>query len=649
MKRFLKSLFGCFLILSFIACSSNVDQNSGKTDETENTSGTNQSGESGENETPSESDLQKADTIIIDGSKVTSTWAIATIGLSEFANKTVTVSVSAKMKVENTGSSAANIMWQMNTGKDTYPVVSSKQWNAVTSEYITISDTKTGIENGDGPIFYISTGKLTLSEIKIYLQNLKITVTDEADSTNTKTFTEFDKNDAITIEKADSSNNENTGESTGTEGTQTADNSKNEWTSNAVPSLKETFVDGGFFDRFGLACEVDELSNSETAKGIRYHANTTTPGNELKPQFILWEYSQPKHTAEFTASNGKTIKVPNTIHFDLYMDKYLAAAKAAGIQIRGHVLTWHSQTFDWFFTEDYAYTVTTDSDGKPTNLVDKETMTARHEWYIKSVLEHVAEWEAANGYGEGNHLIYSWDVVNEAVADDAQDNDTNYLRGSTSNTKNKAPDNGGGSRWYQVYESDEFIVNAIRFANAYAPSDVTLCYNDYNEYMNYAGNHGAWKTNGIKRLITAVKNGEEQTVNGKAVKPRIDAMGMQSHVGQSWPGVSGYERAIKEFLSLGIDIQITEFDIETTLKDDTTNWANYFKMILTYSKKGSEISKYNGHHITGVTLWGLNDENSWISKNGTIYGLVFTKQDGKYYAKDCFYSVINAAKAYSKQ
>ena len=149
MKRFLKSLFGCFFILSFIACSSNVDQNSGKTDETENTSGTNQSGESGENETPSESDLQKADTIIIDGSKVTSIWAIATIGLSEFANKTVTVSVSAKMKVENTGSSAANIMWQMNTGKNNYPVVSSKQWNAGTSEYITINDTKTGIENGD--------------------------------------------------------------------------------------------------------------------------------------------------------------------------------------------------------------------------------------------------------------------------------------------------------------------------------------------------------------------------------------------------------------------------------------------------------------------------------------------------------------------
>lgn len=34
-----------------------------------------------------------------------------------------------------------------------------------------------------------------------------------------------------------------------------------------APSLKEAFVDGGYFDRFGLACELGEISNSEIAKG----------------------------------------------------------------------------------------------------------------------------------------------------------------------------------------------------------------------------------------------------------------------------------------------------------------------------------------------------------------------------------------------
>ena len=401
-----------------------------------------------------------------------------------------------------------------------------------------------------------------------------------------------------------------------------------------APSLKEIFVDGGYFDRFGLACEYNEISNSGIAEGLKYHANTTTPGNELKPDFVFaWPTSIS--TTTFTGSNGNTINVPANINFSARMDPFLNAVKAAGIQARGHVLTWHSQTPDWFFDEDY-------NTANGLTLVDKETMTARHEWYIKSVLEHVATWEAANGYGTGNHLIYSWDVVNEAVADNAANNNTNYLRGSTSSTMNKAPAE-GGSRWYQIYGDNEFIVNAFRFANAYAPADVTLCYNDYNEYLNYNdGNGGSWKTEGIIRLLTAVKNGQAQTINGKSVMPRIDAMGMQSHVGDSWPGVSGYEAAVKRFLEFGIDIQITEFDIASANKDDTTNWKSYFDMFVKYSKKGSEKSKYNGHCITGITLWGINDENSWISNNGTQYPLIFKKSGGTIVTKNCFYSVINS-------
>ena len=415
-----------------------------------------------------------------------------------------------------------------------------------------------------------------------------------------------------------------------------------------APSLKEAYVAGGIFDRFGFACETGEITNTNTAAGLVYHGNTTTPGNQFKPQFVLWEYSRPAHTATFTDSTGKTINVPNKINFSVNMDPYLNAAKKAGIQLRGHVLVWHSQTFEWFFTKDYAYTVTYDSDGKPNNLVDKETMTARQEWYIKSILEHVADWEAANGYGEGNHIIYSWDVVNEAVADDARDNDTNYLRGSTPGTKNAKDSgygctDGGGSRWYQIYESCEFIVNAFRFANAYAPSDVTLCYNDYNEYLNYNGNGGSWKTEGIVRLLKLIKNGEEKTVDGRAVKPRIDAMGMQSHVEPSWMTVSSYEGALKRFLELDLDVQITEFDIGTSTKDDTSNWSSYFKMLKKYGKNGSEKSKYNGHYVTGVTIWGINDENSWKSNGGSQYPLIFKKSGNSYVTKGCFYSVLEAA------
>ena len=38
-----------------------------------------------------------------------------------------------------------------------------------------------------------------------------------------------------------------------------------------APSLKETVVDGGYFDRFGLACEYDEISNSEIAISCKFN------------------------------------------------------------------------------------------------------------------------------------------------------------------------------------------------------------------------------------------------------------------------------------------------------------------------------------------------------------------------------------------
>lgn len=394
-----------------------------------------------------------------------------------------------------------------------------------------------------------------------------------------------------------------------------------------APSLKEAFVDGGYFDRFGLACEYGEISSSSIRAGLKYQVNSTTPGNELKPDFVFaWPSSIS--TTTFTGSNGKTIKVPSSINFSARMDPFLKSVKAAGIQMRGHVLTWYSQTPDWFFDEDF-------NTNNGLKLVDKDTMTARHEWYIKSVLEHVAEWEADNGYGTGHHLIYSWDVVNEAVADDASDNDTNYLRGSTTDTN-------GGSRWFQIYGDNEFIVNAFRFANAYAPADVTLCYNDYNEYMDWSGNHGAWKTKGILRLLSAIKNGEAKIVNGELVRPRIDAMGMQSHVGSGWPNVSDYENTVKRFLNFGVDVQITEFDIATSNMDDTAIWKSYFDMLKKYGNNAK--SKYGGHCITGITLWGINDENSWISNKGSQYPLIFKKSGGEVVTKNCFYSVLNTVK-----
>lgn len=172
--------------------------------------------------------------------------------------------------------------------------------------------------------------------------------------------------------------------------------SQDNWLADSVPSIKQTYSDtfdyiglAVEYGNFGLKCTGDkytgtythdkswgtpsELYYSEVQQGISKHANTITLGNELKPQFLLqwWDgngSSQSKKT--FTASNGQTIQVPDKLNGEALIYATLNAAKKSGVKMRGHVLTWHSQTPEGFFREKYS------KDGA---LVSKEVMTARHE------------------------------------------------------------------------------------------------------------------------------------------------------------------------------------------------------------------------------------------------------------------------------
>ena len=518
-------------------------------------------------------------------------WYFTAYSLKDYANKTVTIDFSCDMKVVNDTGKEITLRWQIN--QEGYPIIAEKKFAAGTTDFTEFKTTDNlngsnkNILLGEDKKLYLSNYGIEDSKVKIEIKNVKY---------------------KVTLLNTNSSYEAN-------------------WLNDSVPSLYETYKD--YFEYVGLACEYDswsgvkELVKDDVCEGLKKHGNTITMGNEFKPDGFfgyMWSGSG-KTMVDFKASNGLTIKVPDTLNFDT-VDKCLSQCKKHGLQMRGHVLVWHSQTPDNFFAENY---IAKTSGEKITNLVSKDVMSARQEWYIKTVLEHVSQWE--NDNNGGKHIIWAWDVVNEAVADDA--NDSTWARGSTAGTKDKQPGN-SGSRWYQVYESEEFIVDAFRYANAYAPSDVKLCYNDYNEYM---GN----KTEGICKLIDAVLNGEEKTVNGKSVKPRIDAMGMQSHISVSWPGVQGYENAIKTYLKKGIDIHVTEFDINEGGESNSANcYGEYFKMIKKYGKTCSE---YGGNHIKCVTLWGINNSTSWIYQK-TKYPLIFNN----FKTTKAFWKVIEAAK-----
>lgn len=523
---------------------------------------------------------------VIDGSKLGSDeWAFITYSLNKYAQKTVKISLSVEMKVTNNSSKEQKLMWQVYSSD--YPIIADYTFPKGESDFIKVEgSTSDPVTIESNTLLYLTTFGTEHQKLKIELKNIQYSIT--------------------LIETKEPVS----------------------WLSDSVPSIYETYKDQ--FDYFGLVCGYEYgLKNSEVQKGLKKHANSYTAENEFKTGFMMGDINKDTPLTKFTASNGLTIDVPSTLNGFTRMDEILTICKKNGLKMRGHVLLWHVEITDNFFAENYNATLNGELIN---NLVDKDTMTARQEWYIKTMLEHVTAWEKKNN--DGNHVVWAWDIVNEAMADDASH--TNYLRGSTSNTKNKSPEN-NGSRWYQIYESDEYIINAFRFATAYAPKDVKLCYNDYSTYLNYWGDSdNAWKTDAICTTIDRIQNAAAATVNGKSVKPRIDAMGMQSHVTVSWPGPEGYETAVKRFLEKGIDIHVTELDFPAaTQSESSTCYGDYFKMLQKYGNKSESKNK-----ISCVTIWGINNKDSWIYKGNTKYPVLFDN----YNVTDSYWAVINAHK-----
>ncbi len=380
-------------------------------------------------------------------------------------------------------------------------------------------------------------------------------------------------------------------------------------TKNAPPPVVWTDVRGvkdalkDYFDYFGFCVSYNNtFKEALLQKGLPLHASCITMENEFKPDFIF-AWAKPNKLSEFRGEDGKLYEVPADIPNFKQMDSILSDMKKLGLKLRGHTLVWHSQTPVWFFQKNF-------SRNGETELVTPAEMNARMEWYIKTVLEHVAEWEKKNNNGE--HMILAWDVVNEAASDNSTE--TNYLRDASS------------SKWFAIYQNDTFIVNAFRYANKYAPKDVKLVYNDY-------GCSSPNKNKAICKIIDAIQ---------AAPDARIDAAGMQTHISINDSAVN-FEKAVKNFLAKGINVQITEMDVANgassynamKLKDC---YKSYFKMFIANRKQPGK----NG--IEGVTLWGVRDEWTWLNsmhKGHTQYPLLFN--DKNYYCKPAYYGVIEAA------
>jgi len=339
---------------------------------------------------------------------------------------------------------------------------------------------------------------------------------------------------------------------------------------------------GKTFGNMGTCINSWQLNDSAILNEVKNQYNSITLENEMKPDAMLGyaptllSVSEAKNLGYYIPSNYKESTVPK-INFST-VDAVMKKCYDNGLRMRAHTLVWHSQTPAWFFRTGYSTN---------NGCVNAEAMYARMEMYIKTVMNHVY----TSQYGS---VVYAWDVVNE------------YLHASNSG-------------WLTIYGGvtvyPEFVKRAFQYANDCIEyfglqDSVSLFYNDFNTYM---------EVDDVITMINYINS------NGKI----CDGVGMQSHVGTTFPSVDYYINALQSFVNAGFEVQITELDCANT---SSTDLANYMYDLMTKVLK----IKAAGGNITGITYWGISDQHSWVGENDP---LLFSSPGNPKYA---YYRVLDA-------
>lgn len=371
-----------------------------------------------------------------------------------------------------------------------------------------------------------------------------------------------------------------------------------DWEEEDQQTLRYVF-DRDFGGKAGVCVPMAAIGDDARMNLVESQFNSVTMENEMKPESLLGRTPN-------IGEDGFPIldfSVSDTILKQIKAYNDTVGKDEKKISVRGHVLVWHSQTPEWFFHEDY-------NESKP--YVSKDVMLSRMENYIKQVMEHYD--------GEGSEfkgMIYAWDVVNEAV------NDTD-----------------GGMRtessWFKIFYSFDYVEQAFVYANKYAPKDVKLFYNDYNDT-------NAKKADGICTLIQQIKSNPEA---------RIDGMGMQGHYDMNF-SASEFEESAKKYAALVDEIQITELDLKSSTDyDGVATEEEYQKQAYVFKSLYDTVIRLKNEEnipITAIVFWGTDDGHSWLQDANSVGGsadgtraqcpLLF---DADYEKKPAFWAFVDA-------
>jgi len=239
-----------------------------------------------------------------------------------------------------------------------------------------------------------------------------------------------------------------------------------------------------------------------------------------------------------------------------------------GIPVHGHVLVWHDWTPEWM--------------AKGTKAEAEDNLRN----HITDVLAHY------------HGRIHSWDVVNEAMRDGLSPAET---AGDWKKClRTDVP-------WYRALGAD-YIETAFRTAREADP-DITLYYNDYTlEFPQ--------KTEAVWKMVNDI-NSRYKRETGQS-RNLIEGLGLQAHYQINSFDENKTRSSLERFKTLNIELSISELDVtaagydEGEGKDIVMSGHDALLQAGIYARLFRIFREYSSC-ISRVTMWGIDDHNSWLS------------------------------------
>lgn len=365
------------------------------------------------------------------------------------------------------------------------------------------------------------------------------------------------------------------------------------------PVVKSGYLYDVYSDYFvmGAAVQSSKLTSGSYGELIS-HYNSITAENNMKWKNV----EKSKGVYNFNQSGDSA-------------DKLIAWAKQNGVGVRGHTLLWYKSLPTWLHDE---------FDGKAYSTSLRESALSYINEHVEKTMEH---------FGDD---VYVWDVCNEALFNTISDSDLVISKQQPYGNIWRTNDNMNNSSsdwvdWYKVCGSYDYIAQAFKKAGEVRSKNslsVELYYNDY-------GLNDPYKRQACLNLVQMLRD------NGAP----IDGVGMQAHyklsdyVANKAEWLKNFEDSVKAFVSVGLDVQITELDVRNDgalTEQEEQNQAEMYGEIFKICRKYAKTDGVQ-HGVTGVTTWGVYDGCNGAYSTET-YPLVFGTDK---LPKKAYYEIIN--------